>query len=124
DGYGWPARGIFDFSWQKVTKYRVDPGFYNADIQFLVNLRTWNALNAKQKKLLTELSMAMENDDSDKAANDAERAKQEKAGVQSIRFSAADQKKYLDVAREAGWAAVMKASPKYGPQLQKFLMKK
>jgi TRAP-type C4-dicarboxylate transport system substrate-binding protein len=34
DGYGWPARGIFDFSWQKVTKYRIDPGFYNADIQF------------------------------------------------------------------------------------------
>ena len=25
DGYGWATRGIFDYSWQKVTKFRVDP---------------------------------------------------------------------------------------------------
>jgi TRAP-type C4-dicarboxylate transport system substrate-binding protein len=123
DGYGWPARGIFDFSWQKVTKYRVDPGFYNADIEILVNLNVWNRLDTAQKKLLTDLAMAMENDDSDKALNDAERKKQAEAGIQSIRFSPADEKKYVETIREAGWDAVMKASPKYGPEMRKLFTK-
>ena len=109
--------------WQKVTKYRVDPGFYNADIQFLVNLNTWHKMNAKQKKLLTDLAMAMERDDSDRKANDEERKRQEAAGIKPIRFSAADEKQYIETAREAAWAAVMKASPKYGPQLRKFFVK-
>jgi hypothetical protein len=30
DGYGWPLTGLFDQNWQKMTKFRVEPGFYNA----------------------------------------------------------------------------------------------
>ncbi len=125
DGYGWPARGIFDFSWQKVTKYRIDPGFYNADLQILVNLEVWTKkLNDAQRKLLTDLAMAIENDTSDKAANDAERKKQESAGIKVIRFSAEDEKKYLEVIRDAGWESVIKASPEHGPKLRAFFTKK
>jgi TRAP-type C4-dicarboxylate transport system substrate-binding protein len=125
DGYGWPARGIFDFSWQKVTKYRVDPGFYNADLQVLVNLDVWNKkLNAAQKKILTDLAMAMEVDTADQAINAAERKKQEGAGIKVIKFSPADEKKYLDVIREAGWASVLKASPTHGPKLREYFTKK
>jgi len=125
DGYGWPARGIFDFSWQKVTKYRVDPGFYNADLQVLVNLNVWTTkLNAAQRKLLTDIAMAQETDTGDKAINAAERKKQEGAGIKVIKFSPADEKKYLDVIREAGWASVMKASPQHGPKLREFFTKK
>jgi TRAP-type transport system periplasmic protein len=125
DGYGWPARGIFDFSWQKVTKFRVDPGFYNADLQILVNLDTWTKkLNDAQRKLLTDLAMAMEVDESDKAVNAAERKKQEEAGIKVIRFSAEDEKKYLTVIRDAGWESVLKASPEHGPKLREFFTKK
>jgi TRAP-type transport system periplasmic protein len=125
DGYGWPARGIFDFSWQKVTKYRIDPGFYNADIQFLVNLETWTKkLNDAQRKVLTDLALAIEADTSDKAANDAERKKQEEAGIKPIRFSPEDEKKYLQVIRDAGWESVIKASPEHGPKLREFFTKK
>jgi TRAP-type C4-dicarboxylate transport system substrate-binding protein len=125
DGYGWPARGIFDFSWQKVTKYRIDPGFYNADLQILVNLDVWTKkLNDAQRKLLTDLAMAMEVDTSDQAVNAAERKKQEEAGIKVIRFSAEDEKKYLDVIRDAGWESVLKASPEHGPKLREFFTKK
>jgi len=125
DGYGWPARGIFDFSWQKVTKYRIDPGFYNADLQFLVNLEVWTKkLNDAQRMLLTDLAMEIETDTSDKAVNDSERKKQEEAGIKVLRFSAADEKKYLQVARDAGWEAVIKASPEHGPKLREFFTKK
>src|SRR3981081_4748461 len=37
DGYGWPIPGIFDLGWQEKTKYRVDPGFYSAEVSILVN---------------------------------------------------------------------------------------
>lgn len=125
DGYGWPARGIFDFSWQKVTKYRIDPGFYNADLQVLVNLDVWTKkLNDAQRKLLAEIAMAQEVDTGDKAINAAERKRQEDAGIKVIRFSPADEKKYLDVIREAGWASVLKASPTHGPKLREFFVKK
>ena len=32
DGYGWPISGIFDLNWHEKTKFRVDPGFYNAEV--------------------------------------------------------------------------------------------
>jgi len=125
DGYGWPARGIFDFSWEKVTKYRVDPGFYNADLQILVNLDVWQKkLNDAQRKLLTDIAMAIETDTSDKTANDAERKKQESVGIKVLRFSDADAKKYLEIARDAGWEAVIKASPEHGPKLREYFTKK
>jgi TRAP-type C4-dicarboxylate transport system substrate-binding protein len=125
DGYGWPARGIFDFSWQKVTKYRIDPGFYNADLQVLVNLDVWTKkLSDAQRKLLADIAMAMEVDTADQAINAAERKKQEDAGIKVIKFSAADEKKYLDVIRDAGWDSVLKASPEHGPKLREFFTKK
>ena len=37
DGYGWPITGIFDLGWHEKTKYRVDPGFYSAEVSVLVN---------------------------------------------------------------------------------------
>lgn len=125
DGYGWPARGIFDFSWQKVTKYRVDPGFYNADLQILANRDVWTKkLNDAQRKLLTDLAMAQETDTADEAVNAAERKRQEDAGIKVIKFSPADEKKYRDVIREAGWASVIKASPVHGPKLREYFVKK
>jgi TRAP-type C4-dicarboxylate transport system substrate-binding protein len=125
DGYGWPARGIFDFSWQKVTKFRVDPGFYNVDAHFFVNLDVWNKrLNDAQRKLLTDIAIAIESSDEDKGVNDSERKKQAEAGIKTIRFSAEDEKKYLQVARDAGWEAVLKTSPQYGAQLRELFTKK
>ena len=37
DGYGWPITGIFDLGWHEKTKYRVDPGFYTAEVSILIN---------------------------------------------------------------------------------------
>ncbi|RYF17280.1 MAG: C4-dicarboxylate ABC transporter substrate-binding protein, partial [Comamonadaceae bacterium] len=32
DGYGWPIGGIFDLNWHEKTKFRIDPGFYDAEV--------------------------------------------------------------------------------------------
>ena len=46
DGYGWPITGILDLGWHEKTKYRVDPGFYSAEVSILVNKRKWDEPHA------------------------------------------------------------------------------
>lgn len=73
DGYGWPILGIFDLGWQEKTKYRVDPGFYAVDVNFLVNLDTWNKkLNDKQRALLQRIAIEIEATNADNVKLDAE----------------------------------------------------
>ena len=43
DGYGWPIHALFDLNWQEKTKYRVDPGFYNAEVSLIMNLDKYKA---------------------------------------------------------------------------------
>jgi len=124
DGYGWATRGIFDYSWQKVTKFRVDPGFYHPDITLLANHDTWTKkLNDAQRKLLLDLAMEIEASTADIALIEAERKKQEEAGIKAIRFAPADEQRYVKEAREAGWAVVNKISPENGPRLRGYFIK-
>ncbi len=51
DGYGWPITGIFDLGWHEKTKYRVDPGFYTAEVSILVNKSTWDRLTDAQQRM-------------------------------------------------------------------------
>ena len=47
-----------------------------------------------------------------------ETARQEKAGIQAIRFDAAGSKAWTDKAYDAGWAAAMKANPDFAKKLK------
>ena len=58
DGYGWPITGIFDLGWHEKTKYRVDPGFYTAEVSVLVNKTTWDKLTDAQRVVLRKLPSA------------------------------------------------------------------
>src|SRR6185436_2021058 len=60
DGYGWPVGGIFDLNWQEKTKYRVDPGFYDAEVSLVANLKKWKSLTQAQKDLLMRHVIAHE----------------------------------------------------------------
>ena len=51
DGYGWPIGGIFDLNWQEKTKYRVDPGFYDAEVSLIMNLPAYKKLTRAQRSL-------------------------------------------------------------------------
>jgi TRAP-type transport system periplasmic protein len=119
DGYGWPIHALFDLNWQEHTKYRVDPGFYNAEVSLVVNLDKWKALTPKQRDYLTKQAVAFEaQNESWKKYNQDEARRQAKAGIQTIKFDAATSKQYLDRAYEVGWASIIKASPEHGPKLK------
>jgi TRAP-type C4-dicarboxylate transport system substrate-binding protein len=124
DGYGWPIHALFDLNWQEKTKFRVDPGFYNAEVSLVMNLDKYKGLPAKTRQYLDRQALAYEQqNDFWKSYNQNEAKRQADAGIQTITFDAATTKAYSEKAKEIGWAAAIKASPQYGEPLRKVLAK-
>ena len=124
DGYGWPIQGILDLGWQEVTKYRVDPGFYEVDVNVLINLKKWNSLTPEQQAFLEKMGAWLESLNAENASiNKEEAEKQAAAGIKTITFSPDVSTQFLETAYKAGWDKVMKVSPKEGPQLEKYFRK-
>jgi TRAP-type C4-dicarboxylate transport system substrate-binding protein len=122
DGYGWPIHALFDLNWQEKTKFRVDPGFYNAEVSLIMNLDKYKALPAKVRQLLDQETLAYEKQNEFwKSYNQNEAKRQAEAGIQVITFDAAATKAYVEKAKEIGWASAIKSSPQYGEQLKKVL---
>jgi len=124
DGYGWPIHALFDLNWQEKTKFRVDPGFYNAEVGLVMNLDKYKGLPAKAREYLDRQALAYEQqNDFWKSYNQNEAKRQAEAGIQTITFDAATSKAYVEKSKEIGWANAIKASPQYGEQLKKVLAK-
>ena len=122
DGYGWPIHGIFDLNWHERTRYRVDPGFYNAEVSLVMNLDAYRRLSAAQREYLERQALALEAlNDKWKEVNAEEARRQAQHGIQIIQFDAAAARQYQERAYEAGWAGILKAAPETGAQLRKLL---
>lgn len=122
DGYGWPVSGLFDLSLQEHTKYRVEPGFYNTEVGVLVGLNAWSRLNDKQRAVLNEAAIWMENLNLDNNKKwEEEKKRQAAAGIQAISFSAAETAAYSKRANDTIWESINKRSPEHGPKLRQLL---
>ena len=127
DGYGWPALGWVP-AWVKVTKFRVEPGFYNSTLHTLINLKKWNTLDQAQKDLLQKVGLQFEaasepSSDYLKNGLKAQNAKTAAEGLKAITFTGADREKWLTAAREAGWKEVLDRSPEVGAKLKALFSK-
>ena len=112
DGYGWPIGGIFDLNWHEKTKFRVDPGFYDAEVSLIMNLAAYRKLSEAQRTFLNRQVLALEAENVFWTRFAAEEtARQAKAGIQTIAFDAATAKTFRDRAYEVGWAGASKQSP-------------
>jgi TRAP-type C4-dicarboxylate transport system substrate-binding protein len=124
DGYGWPITGIFDLGWNEKTKYRVDPGFYTAEVSILVNKAVWDKLTAQQRDILSAAAARGESEVSEFTEENAKDTKrQADAGIQTIKLDGAAAATYHSKAYEAGWAGVIRQSPEHGPKLREFFSK-
>jgi TRAP-type C4-dicarboxylate transport system substrate-binding protein len=122
DGYGWPTAGIFDLGWHEKTKYRVDPGFYTAEVSILMNKTSWSKLDDAQRKIITAAAARIEEDSAayEAEANAADIQRMKQVGIQTIEFKGADGEAYLAQAYAAAWAGMVKQSPVHGPKLREF----
>ncbi len=125
DGYGWPSIKISDFGWHEVTKYVVDPGFYQVDVCILVNLDSWNRLPKDLQQLLTKVAEKVEHEASEYFAKiiQEEREFIASKGMQVIKFSSTDEEQYLETAYKSGWDRVFSKSPADAGKLQKMIDK-
>jgi TRAP-type transport system periplasmic protein len=125
DGYGWPITGVFDLGWNEKTKYRVDPGFYTAEVSVLVNKSAWDRLNEAQRNLLRTPAEQVEAEAAAVFAEENEREikRQAAAGIQTIRFEGATANTYLTKAYQAGWDGIIRQSPTAGPRLKELFQK-
>jgi TRAP-type C4-dicarboxylate transport system substrate-binding protein len=125
DGYGWPIWDIKTFGWDKVTAYRVDPGFYQVAVALIVNLDKWKSLSDKQRDFLTEEANRFIDEFPKTAAKENARYAEEQAeaGVEVIEFTGKTAERYLEQAYEAGWEEAIKLDPVNGPKLREMLSK-
>jgi TRAP-type C4-dicarboxylate transport system substrate-binding protein len=125
DGYGWPITGIFDLGWHEKTKYRVDPGFYSAEVSIIVNKTRWDSLTDAQREVLRKEGARVEEEAFARFEEENEKdiKRQADAGIQMIRFEGAVAQGYLQKAYEAGWAGVIRQSPEHGPVIKQFFSK-
>src|SRR5256714_2249181 len=122
DGYGLPITGIFDLGWHEKTKYRVDPGFYTAEVSVLVNKTAWDKLNDRQRAVLRNAADRAEAEAAVEfvAENAKDTKRQADAGIQTITFDAAAAAAYRAKAYQAGWEGIIKQSPEHGPKIRDF----
>ena len=124
DGYGWPIGGIFDLNWHEKTKFRIDPGFYDAEVSLIMNLPAWKKLTEPQRAYLNKQLLTLEAQNTFWTQYAAEEtARQEKAGIQAIQFDAATAKAYRDGAYATGWAGAAKQSPEIAARFKTLFSK-
>jgi len=125
DGYGWPISGIFDLGWHEKTKYRVDPGFYTAEVSVLINKNSWDRLNEAQRDVLRKSAARGEGEAVAEFGEENEReiSRQAAAGIKTIKFEGAMASTYLAKAYQAGWDGIIRQSAATGPKLKELFQK-
>lgn len=125
DGYCWPSVGIMDWGWQKLTKFVLEPGFYQVPNPLLVSHKAWQRLPKNLRKLITEAAVEAEKEavKYSQELEKAERPKLLKERVQVVELPAGEREKFLKTAYDATLNEIMEKCPQNGSELKKLLIK-
>lgn len=122
DGLGWPTFGVRSAGWTRHVKNVIDLPFYgSSNVIALMNLDRWKKLPPDVQKRLLEVTADFEPKMVAyfKGQEEKEWKELDKV-VTRVRFSEAENKKYLDTAYEVEWAAMGKrVSPEILAKLRK-----
>lgn len=125
DGYVFPAGLIRDWGWEKVTKFVINPGFYNGANMVLMNQKKWDQSSDDLKKLLIEsvdeAARFAKQRSVDLIKNEVDAFK--KMGIQYIVLPPAEAKTLTDAADSSLWDIIIEKSPVNGPKLRQMVTK-
>lgn len=120
-GYGFPAWGVQDLGWDRLTKVRVEPGFYNVVVNILMNETRLKALDPAQRKVIDDAVVWFDTmlpgymAEKNKLNADAQQA----AGIKPVDFGPGFSREAEDVY----WDLLAKDSPETIPMLRGLLQK-
>ena len=113
DGFGWPNIGPRQRGWLKKVKYVIDlPFFHPSNMAAWMNLDRWNKLPADVRKKIIDVTAAYEPGMVafyQKQADDE--WKELDKIVTRVKFSPAENKRYLDAAYNVEWDTLAKKIP-------------
>ncbi len=121
-GFGWPNMGPRQKGWLEVVKNVIDLPFYGSNnITTVMNLDKWNKLPKDVREQIAAVTAKVEQDMYNHfvSAADKEWAELDKAGVNRIKFSDAENKKYIDLAYQVEWDNLAKKVPDIIGELKK-----
>lgn len=121
DGFGWPVTGPLKRGWLNKVAYVIDVPFFPAsNVVALMSLKRWDALPKATQDKLIEVTAAFEgkmvahfgkeNEDEWKAIGDK---------VKKVKFSDAENKRYLDLAYDLEWKQLGSRVPDMVAELRK-----
>lgn len=115
--------GYQNFGWQKFTRYRIDPGFFQTDVLITVNKARWDSLPEAARKILQDVAIEYEHESFAANLKDTQAQGQQMidAGMKVVELTGAARSAYLDKAARSSWERMTKRDPTHVAALrQKF----
>jgi TRAP-type C4-dicarboxylate transport system substrate-binding protein len=113
DGFGWPVTGPLKRGWLETVKYVIDlPFFWPSNVVALMNLDKWNALPQATRDVLIALTAEFEPRMTRHFDDENEHEwKEIGSKVSKVKFSPAENEKYLQTAYDVEWKALEARAP-------------
>jgi TRAP-type C4-dicarboxylate transport system substrate-binding protein len=124
DGYANPMSEVKPMGWDKVSKYRVDPGFYSAMVHVLVNRTFWNGLRPDQRAFIDRMGAeVLERELSPKMAETDVAAGKAlvDGGMKVITLTGDAAQQYVKLAQDAHWDEIAKLVPENAKKLRQMM---
>ena len=117
----YPVFGYKSFGWDKFTKYRVDPTFFQTDVLISMNKDKWDALSPEAQKILTDVSIQYEEESlvTVQAQNKKEADAMVAEGQTVFELEGKGREDFLAKAAKASWDRMEERDPTYVPELKK-----
>ncbi len=125
DGYANVMSEVKPAGWDRVSKYRIDPGFHHTVVHVLINNDFWTKLRPEQQAYLERAGQYLETE-LDAAMSAADHAAGEElvaGGMEVINLPPETATQFLAVADEAHWDELIKISPENGRKLRAMMAK-
>ena len=124
DAFSTPADTQISYGVYEGVNFAIDHPYFVCNTVFIMNLNTWNGLSERNKKLILDTYAEMEPEliKLHREMIAEYKQKMKDSGIEFIRFSPDDAKRFTDMAYKAEWERVTAQYPDVAPLLkEKFI---